>query len=127
MTYLLKPEVVHDPPMRVVRSEENTLAHEETFRNVEHDPKGRKTRKYSAKIRIGVRTRYSPAMEKDALNLGKQSVLRQNSRKLQIDGKILSYTPRMAWVQTWVKQTRLLRNRGFAFVSNAKINIWMAK
>ena len=35
-----------------------------------------------------------------------------------IDGKILTYTPHTAWVQTFGKQPRLLRNSGTAFVPN---------
>ena len=35
-----------------------------------------------------------------------------------VDGKILTYTPHTAWVQTFGKQPRLLRNSGTAFVPN---------
>ena len=38
-----------------------------------------------------------------------------------IDGRILTYTPHTAWVQTKGKQSRLLRNSGFAFVPNPLI------
>ena len=38
-----------------------------------------------------------------------------------IDGKILTYTPHTAWVQTFGKQPRFLRNSGFAFVTNPLI------
>ena len=38
-----------------------------------------------------------------------------------IDGKILSYIPHTAWVQTKGKQPRLLRNSGFALVPKPKI------
>ena len=38
-----------------------------------------------------------------------------------IDGKILTYTPHTAWVQTFGKQPRLLRNSGVAFVPNPLI------
>ena len=68
--------------MRVERSEENTLAYEEIFRTVKHDPKVRKMRKYSTKSRTGVRTRYSPAMEKDALNLGYKGTQKQVDSKI---------------------------------------------
>ena len=39
-----------------------------------------------------------------------------------IDGKILTYTPHTAWVQTKGKQPRLQRNSGFASVPNPLIN-----
>ena len=35
-----------------------------------------------------------------------------------INGKILTYTPHTSWVQSFVKQPRLLRNSGTAFVPN---------
>ena len=35
-----------------------------------------------------------------------------------IDGEILSYTPQTAWVQSFGKQPRLLRNSGVGFVPN---------
>ena len=38
-----------------------------------------------------------------------------------IDGKILTYTTHTAWVQTFGKQPRLLRNSGVAFVPNPLI------
>ena len=38
-----------------------------------------------------------------------------------IDGKIPTYTPHTAWVQTKGKQPRLLRKSGFAFVPNPLI------
>ena len=38
-----------------------------------------------------------------------------------IDGKILTYTPHTAWVQSFGKQPRLLRNSGAAFVPNPVI------
>ena len=38
-----------------------------------------------------------------------------------VDGKILTYTPHTAWVQTFGKQPRLLRNSGTAFVPNPLI------
>ena len=38
-----------------------------------------------------------------------------------IDGKILTYTPHTAWVQTFGKQPKLLRNSGAAFVPNPLI------
>ena len=38
-----------------------------------------------------------------------------------IDGKILTYTPHTAWVQTFGKHPRLLRNSGAAFVPNPLI------
>ena len=38
-----------------------------------------------------------------------------------IDGKILTYTPHTAWVQTFGKQPRLLINSGTAFVPNPVI------
>ena len=37
------------------------------------------------------------------------------------DGKILTYTPNTAWVQSFGKQPRLLRNSGTAFVPNPVI------
>ena len=39
-----------------------------------------------------------------------------------IDGKILTYTPHTAWVQTFGKQPRLLRISGAAFVPNPLIH-----
>ena len=38
-----------------------------------------------------------------------------------IDRKFLTYTPHTAWVQTFGKQPRLLRNSGTAFVPNPVI------
>ena len=38
-----------------------------------------------------------------------------------VDGKILTYTPHTAWVQTFGKQPRLLRNSGAAFVPSPLI------
>ena len=38
-----------------------------------------------------------------------------------IDGKILTYTPDIVWVQSFGKQPRLLRNSGTAFVPNPVI------
>ena len=38
-----------------------------------------------------------------------------------VDGKILTYTPHTAWVQTFGNQPRLLRNSGAAFVPNPLI------
>ena len=35
-----------------------------------------------------------------------------------IDGKILTYTPHLAWVQTFGKQPKLFKNIGAAFVSS---------
>ena len=50
----------------------------------------------------------------------------QNPKKFEqnqktIDGKILTHTPHSAWVQTFGKQPRLLRNSGTAFVPNPVI------
>ena len=39
-----------------------------------------------------------------------------------IDGKILTYTPHTAWVQTFAKQPRVLGNRGTAFIPNPLIH-----
>ena len=101
------------------------------------------------KTKTGVRTRYSIANKKEALNLrynGTQKQVDTNIKKpiqqvaqktvgiatkvkdpktfeqayKTIDGRILIYTPHTAWVQTKVKQPRLLRNSGFAFVPNPK-------
>ena len=38
-----------------------------------------------------------------------------------VDGKFWTYTPHTAWVQTFGKQPRLLRNSGTAFVPNPLI------
>ena len=38
-----------------------------------------------------------------------------------VDGKILTYTPHTAWVQTFGKQPRFSRNSGAAFVPNPLI------
>ena len=38
-----------------------------------------------------------------------------------IDGKILTFTPHTAWLQTFGKQPRLLGNSGTAFVPNPVI------
>ena len=42
-------------------------------------------------------------------------------RYITVDGKILTYTPHTAWVQTFGKQPRLLRNSGTAFAPNPLI------
>ena len=98
-------------------------------------------------VTTGVKTRKAVALEKERLNLRYKGIQQQTDpvikRKVEqvarktirlatkvkdpktfeqkyktIDGKILTYTPHTACVQTKGKQPRLLRNSGFAFVPN---------
>ena len=66
----------------------------------------------------------------DEVNINKRELEKQRRLRIRehlnkntktVDGKIFTYTPQTAWVQTFGKQPRLLRNSDAAFVPNPLI------